>query len=137
MRCAQTAQLGFDAAVVEVAEIDHRLHQFHVLFKRIVAAVDHRAAHARVDLAAYIIQRFVVIEMQRQRHVVGVGVRAAQGVDLFQRNMLKGARRAREDHRRSHFAARFKDRLDRLRVVDVERRNGVAFCLCVLQKIFG
>ena len=68
---AQTAQLSLDATVVEVAEIDYRFHQLHVLFKRIVAAVDHRATHASVNLATNIVEGFVMIEMQRQRHVVG------------------------------------------------------------------
>ena len=134
---AEAPQLGLDAAVVEVAEIDHRLHQLHVLRKRKVAAVDHRAAHAGVDLAADIGQRFVVIEVDRQRDFKAAGVGAAQGVDLFKRDVLKGARRAGEDHRRLHFAAHLNDCLNRLGVVDIERRHGVALSLSVLQQIFG
>ncbi|MNO87275.1 hypothetical protein D3C76_786940 [compost metagenome] len=120
-----------------MAEIHHRFHQFHILLEREMAAVNHRAAHASVDLTANILQRFMVIEVQRQRHVVADGVGATQGVDLFECDMFKGAGRPGEDHRGSHFAAHFEDRLDRLSVVDVKRRHGVPFCLRILQKIFG
>ena len=51
--------------------------------------------------------------------------------------MFKRPRRTREDHRGSHFATDFEDRLDRLGVMNVKGRNGIALCLCVLQKIFG
>ncbi|MNE54866.1 hypothetical protein D3C80_1496790 [compost metagenome] len=133
---AQTSQLGLDAAVIEMAEFHDGFHQRHVLLKREVAAVDHCAAHARIDLAANVVQRLMVIEMQRQRHVVAEGIRAAQRVNLFQRDMFKGARRPGQNHRRSHFAAHFQDRLDRFGVMNVKRRNRIAFGLRILQKVF-
>ena len=129
---AEAAQFCFHAAIPGVAEVDNRFHQLHVLGKREVAAVDHRAAHACVDFTANIIQRFVVVEMQCQRHVIGRGIGATQGVDLFQRDMLKGTWCPGEDHRRSHFTAHFEDRLDRLGVMDVKGRHRVAIGLGVL-----
>ncbi|GDU51236.1 hypothetical protein ExPUPEC61_02159 [Escherichia coli] len=115
-----------------MAEVNNRFHQLHVLGKREVAAVDHRTAHTCVDFTANIIQRFVVVEMQRQWHVVGCGIGATQGVDLFQRDVFKGPRRSGEDHRRSHFTAHFEDRLDRLGVMNVKSRHRVAIGLGVL-----
>ncbi len=112
--------------------VDGRFPDYHVLGKREVAAVDHCTAHTCVDFTANIIQRFVVVEMQRQWHVVGCGIGAAQGVDLFQRDMFKGPRRSGEDHRRSHFTAHFEDRLDRLGVMNVKSRHRVAIGLGVL-----
>ncbi len=50
--------------------------------------------------------------------------------------MLKGTWGSGEDHGRSHFIAYFKDRLDRLGVVNVEGGYGVAFFLCIQQEIF-
>ena len=129
---AQAAQFCFHAAILGVAEVDNRFHQLHVLGKREMTAVDHRAAHACVDFTANIIQRFVVIKMQCQWHVIGHGIGATQGVDLFQRDMLKGPRRPGEDHRRSHFTAHFEDRLDRLGVMNVKSRHRVAIGLGVL-----
>ncbi|MNE45537.1 hypothetical protein D3C80_1398230 [compost metagenome] len=133
---AQTPQFGLDAAIIEMAEIHNGFHQRHVLLKREVAAVDHCAAHACIHLATNVIQRLMVIEMQRQRHVVTDGIRAAQRVDLFECDMFKGARRAREDHRRSHFAAHFENGLDRFGVMNVKRGNRIAFGLRILQKVF-
>ncbi|MNV89291.1 hypothetical protein D3C71_1835750 [compost metagenome] len=53
---AQPSQLCLDAAIIEMAEIHHRFHQLHVLLKRVMTAVNHRAAHARMDLATNIVQ---------------------------------------------------------------------------------
>ncbi|XNM59965.1 hypothetical protein ACLK1T_16395 [Escherichia coli] len=59
---------------------------------------------------------FVVVEMQRQWHVVGCGIGATQGGTASSSAMcLKGPRCSGEDHRRLHFTAHFEDCLHRRR----------------------
>ncbi|MNN40250.1 hypothetical protein D3C81_1543170 [compost metagenome] len=73
----QTTQFSFNAAIFGVAKIHHRFHQLHVFFEREVAAVNHRATHSSVHLTTDIVQRFVMVKMQCQRHVIGCGVGVA------------------------------------------------------------
>ena len=89
---AQTAQLGFYAGIIAVAQLHYAFYQRHVLFERRVRAIDHDRADPCLDFACDISQILMMIEVQSEReiplfrqiagdrhHVAGAGIAVGTG----------------------------------------------------------
>lgn len=110
-------------------------HLGDILLERQMGAVDHHRADAAFHLILDVVQRFVMIQMQRQRQIVAVRGRLANADQVVGAGIAEGAGRAGHDHRRAQLGGGLRHHLHGFQIVDVKRRNGVTLALRLEQHV--
>ncbi len=120
-----------------MAVVGDPFYQRHVIGKRQVRSVDHCRAHACLHFLGDVVERFVMIEMDRQRLVMRFCQIARDSHDIADPGIAEGARRSGNDQRRAQLGGSLDNNLQRFEIMNIESWNRVTFSLSLREHRFG
>ena len=131
------AQFSFDHAVMFVGVIDDFAAEFHIFFKRLVAAIDHHTGEPFVDAFFAEPEAVAVVEVDGDREIREAHRRCDQFFEVDRIGILAGPAGNLQHYRSFFFFAGLDDGLKQLHIIDVESAQGVFALEGLREELFG